>query len=164
MSSFVSSWLGSCSGATSRKRLNAWPMLSALALAACGGVASGEDSISVTEAEVQSNAADSRGEQSNGHHPKGDELFETAFRNTNGRSCASCHVTAEHSVLTPAHVTTLLSQSPSDPLFNPIDADDPSSNPPTYEHLKKGLVRVVLDLPANMDLIDFSGIVVTPPD
>ena len=35
---------------------------------------------------------------------------------------------------------------------------------PTYENLKKGLVRVVLHLPDNMDLIDFAGNVVTGPD
>ena len=164
MSLVSSSLLGLCGRGNARQRSSAWSMISALALAACGGVANGEDAIAFSEAELQSNEQDSKGAHSNGHHPKGDELFETAFRNSNGRSCASCHVTAEHTVLTPAHVTTLLAQSPSDPLFNPIDADDPAASPLTYEHLKKGLVRVVLDLPANMDLLDFAGNVVTPPD
>ena len=100
-----------------------------------------------------------------GHHrPNGEQLFETAFEDTNGRSCATCHVRADHTALTPAHVTALLAENPSDPLFNRIDADDPLAAEPTYEHLKKGLVRVILDLPDNMDLIDFEGNVVTPPD
>ncbi|HYQ44052.1 MAG TPA: hypothetical protein VER11_18855 [Polyangiaceae bacterium] len=102
--------------------------------------------------------------RSHGKPPKGDELFQTAFKHTNGRSCATCHVLADHTVLTPAHVATLLAEHPNDPLFNPIDADDPTAAVPTYEHLKKGLVRVVLNLPDNMDLIDFDGNVVTPPD
>jgi len=101
---------------------------------------------------------------SRGKPPKGEELFQTAFKHTNGRSCASCHVLSDHTVLTPAHVTTLLAEHPNDPLFNPIDADDPTAAVPTYEHLKKGLVRVVLNLPDNMDLIDFDGNVVTPAD
>lgn len=95
---------------------------------------------------------------------QGEELFETAFPGTNGRSCASCHVRDDHTVLTPSHVTALLESDPNDPLFNRIDADDPAAEEPTYEHLKKGLVRVVLKLPDNMDLIDFEGNVVTPPD
>jgi cytochrome c peroxidase len=73
-------------------------------------------------------------------------------------------VLSDHTALTPAHVGSLLAQHPTDPLFNPIDADDPLAATPTYEHLKKGLVRVVLNLPATMDLIDFNGNVVTPPD
>jgi cytochrome c peroxidase len=61
-------------------------------------------------------------------------------------------------------VTSLLATDPDDPLFNRLDADDPNAAELTYEHLKKGLVRVTLPLPANMDLIDFAGNVVTPPD
>ena len=93
-----------------------------------------------------------------------ERLFDEAFRNTNGRSCATCHVRDEHTVLTPALVIARLAADPTDPLFNRIDADDPLAAEPTYEHLKKGLVRVVLHLPDNMDLIDFAGNVVTPPD
>jgi hypothetical protein len=70
----------------------------------------------------------------------------------------------EHTVLRPDHVTALLASNPNDPLFNPIDADDPTAPVPTYEHLKKGLVRVTIKLPDNMDLIDFAGNVVTGPD
>jgi cytochrome c peroxidase len=101
---------------------------------------------------------------SHGHHEQGERLFETAFAGTNGRSCASCHVVDEHTVLTPDHVTSLLASNPNDPLFNPIDADDPTAAVPTYEHLKKGLVRVTIKLPDNMDLIDAAGNVVTGPD
>jgi cytochrome c5 len=140
--------------------LVAWPIVSLLMLSACGGTADMQELSGVNEAAV---SAQESGNE-NGHHPKGDELFETAFPNTNGRSCASCHVLSEHSVLRPAHVSALLAENPSDPLFNPIDADDPLAAVPTYAHLEKGLVRVVLNLPANMDLLDFAGNVVTPPD
>lgn len=98
------------------------------------------------------------------HRPRGEVLFDTAFAHTNGRACASCHVREEHTVLTPAHVQDLLASAPSDPLFNRIDADDPLADEPTYEHLKKGLVRVTVTLNEKMDLIDFDGNVVTPPD
>jgi cytochrome c peroxidase len=132
------------------------PALSLLLLGACGGIADDADPHAATvTADLK------RGH----HHPlDGEELFETAFPGTNGRSCASCHVREDHTGLTPAHVTALLAEDPSDPLFNPIDADDPLAAVPTYEHLKKGLVRVILNLPDNMDLIDFAGNVVTPPD
>jgi cytochrome c peroxidase len=99
-----------------------------------------------------------------GHHEQGKRLFQTAFPGTNGRSCASCHVLDEHTALRPDHVTSLLASNPFDPLFNRIDADDPSAAVPTYEHLKKGLVRIILRLPDNMDLIDSAGNVVTGPD
>jgi len=94
----------------------------------------------------------------------GEELFQAAFEPSNGRSCASCHVLEEHTVLSPAHVADLLANSPDDPLFNRIDADDPDAEELTFDHLKKGLVRVKIKLPDNMDLIDFDGNVVTPPD
>jgi cytochrome c peroxidase len=98
------------------------------------------------------------------HPPNGKRLFAEAFPGTNGRSCATCHVLEEHTVLTPANVSARLAANPDDPLFNRIDADDPLAAEPTYEHLEKGLVRVVLDLPDNMDLIDLEGNVVTPPE
>ncbi|HEY3255032.1 MAG TPA: hypothetical protein VGJ91_13825, partial [Polyangiaceae bacterium] len=130
-----------------------------LSLSACGGVADRSDGADGAQASSRQETV------SKGHGPKtGEELFRTAFAHTNGRSCASCHVLEEHAVLRPSHVAELLLSDPTDPLFNRIDADDPDAAEPSYEHLKKGLVRVVLTLPANMDLIDFDGNVVTPPD
>ncbi|MFO7179266.1 MAG: cytochrome c peroxidase, partial [Pseudomonadota bacterium] len=99
-----------------------------------------------------------------GEVKRGERLFETAFRGTNGRSCATCHVPGDHFVLKPEHVQALLAENPNDPLFNRLDADDPLAPEPTYEHLKKGLVRVILTLPDNMDVIDFEGNVITRPD
>ena len=150
------------------------PAISFLALSACGGMADDSAETGTLSEALQGGHGnnDNHGNgngHGNGHGhgnkpPSGEELFETAFDDTNGRSCATCHVRDDHTALTPAHVTALLASNPSDPLFNPIDADDPLAAVPTYEHLKKGLVRVVLNLPDNMDLIDFAGNVVTPPD
>ncbi len=128
------------------------PALSLLALSGCGGTADPATSVVVAAA-----AAKCR-------QPDGQTLFDTAFPGTNGRSCATCHVPEDNFGLTPAHVAATLAANPNDPLFNPIDADDPTAAVPTYEHLKKGLVRVTLKLPDNMDLLDFVGNVVTPPD
>ncbi len=137
------------------RALRALPAITLLTVSACGSGADEQEMSSASAAEPISN----------GHHPpNGEELFDTAFAGTNGRACATCHVRENHTALTPAHVTALLAASPTDPLFNRIDADDPLATEPTYEHLKKGLVRVVLNLPANMDLIDFEGNVVTGPD
>ncbi|NVB80204.1 MAG: cytochrome-c peroxidase [Kofleriaceae bacterium] len=88
----------------------------------------------------------------------GRQRFEHVFAGTNGRSCASCHVLSDATSLTPAHVASL---DRSDPLFQRIDADDPSAAVPTYRHLEKGLIRVTLALPPNMDVIDGNGNVVT---
>src|SRR5262249_56791459 len=66
--------------------------------------------------------------------------------------------------LRPAHVAALFAQNPSDPLFNRIDADDPTAAVPTYDHLKAGLVRVVIKLADNLDVIDGAGNVITGPD
>jgi cytochrome c peroxidase len=129
------------------------PAVSLLAFGACGTPVNEAETTSVTAAVSSKNAA-----------RDGEALFNTAFAGTNGRSCASCHVPGEHFGLTPAHVAATLAANPADPLFNPIDADDPTAAVPTYEHLKKGLVRVTLNLPDNMDVIDFFGNVVTRPD
>ena len=67
-------------------------------------------------------------------------------------------------MLTPDHVAQLLETNPDDPLFAAIDADDPATETLTFEHLKKGLVRVWLTLPENVDVIDEVGNVTTPPD
>ncbi len=105
------------------------------------------------------NACDARGRLT------GTELFGLPFPGAkNERSCASCHVPEDNFTLTPAHVSRLLETSPNDPLFSAIDADDPSAEKLTFEHLKKGLIRVWLTLPENMEQIDAAGHVITPPD
>ena len=91
----------------------------------------------------------------------GEVLFDNALPHTNGRSCATCHIAADHFALTPQHVA---SAPASDPIFNRIDADDPNAATPTYNHLKAGLVRVVLPLAANLDVIDSAGHVITNAD
>lgn len=98
------------------------------------------------------------------HLGQGRQLFEHAFAGTNGRSCATCHELASHGVLPPDHVTARLAADPSDPLFSRLDADDPAAAVPTFNHLERGLVRVTLPLPANMDVIDADGNVITRPD
>ena len=94
----------------------------------------------------------------------GKKLFERPFPGSNGRACTSCHVLSEGGTLHPENVEARLRETPDDPLFNRLDADDPAAPVPTFEHLKKGLVRVFLPLPDNMDVIDLEGNVVTPPD
>jgi cytochrome c peroxidase len=94
----------------------------------------------------------------------GRRAFAQALPHSNGRSCATCHVPSEDTALRPASVEARLAADPQDPLFNRIDADDPSAEEPGFEHLKKGLVRVVLPLPDNMDVIDAAGVVITPAD
>jgi cytochrome c peroxidase len=94
----------------------------------------------------------------------GEQLFREPFPGTNGRSCATCHVPEDNFTLTPEHVARVLATNPNDPLFSAIDADDPTARTLSFEHLKKGLIRVWLALPDNMDLIDDTGSVITPPD
>jgi cytochrome c peroxidase len=88
--------------------------------------------------------------------------FETALPGSNGRSCATCHPIGAHTALSIADADARFAANPRDPLFHPLDADDPSAATPTYAHVRKGLIRVVLPLPANMDVIDLAGNVVTP--
>ncbi|WP_231754320.1 cytochrome c peroxidase [Caulifigura coniformis] len=94
----------------------------------------------------------------------GEQLFRQAFPGTNGRSCATCHVPENDFTLTPAHVESLWKSNPNDPLFNAIDADDPDARKLTFNHLRKGLVRVWITLPDNVDIIDYLGNVTTPRD
>lgn len=94
----------------------------------------------------------------------GRDLFEQALPGSNGRSCASCHVLDEHTALSPQNVEARLLADPEDPLFHPLDADDPDADELTFDHLRKGLVRVTLALPAKMDVVDLQGRVITPPD
>lgn len=95
---------------------------------------------------------------------RGEQLFHQPLPGTNGRSCATCHVPEDHFTLTPEHVERLWKSNPNDPLFNAIDADDPDARKLTFNHLRKGLVRVWIKLPDNMDVIDYMGIVRTPRD
>jgi cytochrome c peroxidase len=91
----------------------------------------------------------------------GKALFDDALPGTNGRSCATCHVEDEHLALSRAHVASVFQSNPSDPLFNRIDADDPTAATPTYAHLEAGLVRVTLNLADNLDVVDAAGNVIT---
>jgi mono/diheme cytochrome c family protein len=91
----------------------------------------------------------------------GEQVFSTALPHTNGRSCATCHIAADHFALTPQHVQAVFASNPNDPLFNRIDADDPAAAVPTYNHLKAGLVRVTVPLAGNLDVIDGAGNVIT---
>ncbi len=89
-------------------------------------------------------------------------FFDHALPETNGRSCATCHVAEQHFVLLPATVEARLEHDPHDALFNPIDSDDPTAASPTYDHMRKqGLIRVQIKLPENMDVIDPAGNVIT---
>lgn len=94
----------------------------------------------------------------------GAKLFDRPLAHSNGRACSTCHVHTDHTTLTPGHVRELLQSDPSNALFARIDADDPNAQIPTFEHVKKGLVRVHIKLADNIDLIDASGNVTTPVD
>src|SRR6478736_3745189 len=86
--------VSSSGGGFSRTRaLVALQAVSLFALSACG---------SAEEARTDSVSAAVSGGNQASH--RGEDLFETAFPGTNGRSCATCHVRADHEVLNPAHV------------------------------------------------------------
>lgn len=119
----------------------------------CGGVASDPEAFATTGENFQQGRAQS-----------GRRLFDQAFPHSNGRSCATCHVHEDHTTLSPDHVAELLESDPDDALFNPIDADDPDAAQLRYEHLAKGLVRVLLPLADNVEIIDAAGRVITPED
>jgi len=85
----------------------------------------------------------------------------------NGRSCADCHMPADHFQLSPAGAEArfqslqeerLRMPDADDPLFRPIDADDfrtNGANASDFSNLREnGLVRIVLPLPGNIKLID----------
>lgn len=92
----------------------------------------------------------------------GKVLFDHALPDTNGRSCATCHVQAEHTALRIANVEARFQAHPCDPLFHPLDADDPGAAQLTFDHLRKrGLIRITLPLAPNLDLIDDAGNVIT---
>ncbi len=94
----------------------------------------------------------------------GRALFSQPLPGSNGRSCATCHVLDEHTALSADNVEARFASDPGDPLFHPLDADDPTAANLTFDHLRKGLVRVILPLPARMDVVDLQGRVVTPAD
>lgn len=96
--------------------------------------------------------------------PDGRTAFEQPLPGTNGRTCATCHALDDDTTLKPARVAARLAANPEDPLFHRLDADDPGARELTFEHVKLGLVRVVLPLPDNMDVIDAEGRVITAPD
>jgi mono/diheme cytochrome c family protein len=73
-------------------------------------------------------------------------------------------VSDDHFALDPDRVEWLLANDPDNPLFNAVDADDPEAGVLSFDHLRKGLVRVTLPLPDNMDVIDEHGTVITPQD
>jgi mono/diheme cytochrome c family protein len=73
-------------------------------------------------------------------------------------------VPEDNFTLTPEHVEKVWKENPKDPLFSAVDADDPNAEVLTFDHLKKGLVRVWLTLPETMDVIDDDGEVITPTD
>jgi cytochrome c peroxidase len=127
-------------------------ILAAAAVAAC----SGGDAPATDFEPIGAVANAEHGSASAGKH-----LFDNALPHTNGRSCATCHTESEHTTLLPASVEARLSADPSDPLFDPLDADDPSAPVLTFKHLRAGLVRVTLPLPPNVDVVDDSGQVIT---
>jgi cytochrome c peroxidase len=127
-----------------------------LALAACG---------SSDDTSLRSTANDATDQELLRSQLTGEQLFNQPFPGAgNQRSCATCHVPQDNFTLSPEHVVRLFETNPNDPLFSAIDADDPDAPTLTFEHLKKGLIRVGLPLPDNMDLIDDAGNVTTPSD
>jgi cytochrome c peroxidase len=85
----------------------------------------------------------------------------------NGRSCADCHMLADHFQLSPANAEERYQRlqkrrernpRADDPLFRAIDADDfriHGANATDFSNLRQnGLIRVSLPLPANLKLID----------
>jgi cytochrome c peroxidase len=124
---------------------------STLALTACGG-GTEEDAPGVAaEASIVQALA-------------GKLLFDLPLPGTNGRSCATCHAQASHFALSSAGAEARFQANPHDPLFHPLDADDPTAASPTFDHLRRrGLVRITLPLAPNLDLVDAAGNVVTGP-
>jgi cytochrome c peroxidase len=120
----------------------------AASLAACSGEAA-EGPLGEAESALSAPAKD------------GKHLFDHALPGTNGRSCATCHVQNEHTALSLENVAARFASDPTDPLFDVIDADDPSAATPTFDHLRAGLVRVTVKLADNLDLVDAQGNVVT---
>ena len=85
----------------------------------------------------------------------------------NGRSCADCHMAADHFQLSPAGAEARFQRlqlrrqrhpEADDPLFQPIDADDfrtNGENATDFSNLRQnGLVRITFTLPPNIKVID----------
>jgi cytochrome c peroxidase len=85
----------------------------------------------------------------------------------NGRSCADCHMAADHFQLSPASVEARFQflqwqrrwhRAADDPLFRPIDADDFRINgdhATDFSNLRQnGLVRISFPLPPTIRLVD----------
>ncbi|MFS8064985.1 MAG: cytochrome-c peroxidase [Byssovorax sp.] len=129
-------------------------------LAGCAGADSGDDFEDGPEGAAQ--LADTE----DPIVTQGRELFGDGTLGANGRSCATCHVLNEHTQLSPANAQSRFDPANplSDPLFRAIDADDPTAPPGslTFDHVKQGLIRVPFRLPANVDLLDEDGNVITP--
>lgn len=88
----------------------------------------------------------------------------------NGRACADCHMASNRFQLSPAAAQARFdalqrrrehNADADDPLFRPVDADDfrtRGQSADDYATLRThGLIRVTLDLPANVELLDSSG-------
>jgi cytochrome c peroxidase len=135
--------------------LRAAGFLSLPALAGCGGQAGGDEKTASIAQSVQA--------VSPGNALAGRQKFNQALSGTNDRSCATCHVEADHFMLKPENVQA---RPANDPLFNAIDADDPNATPLTFNNLRAGLVRITLELPDNVDLVAIppEAVMFTPPD
>jgi hypothetical protein len=80
---------------------------------------------------------------------------------TNGRTCATCHQFTDGMSITPEHVQLrFLTSSGTDPIFRPVDgANCDNFDVSTIDArrnaysllLKKGLIRVAIDVPANAE-------------
>ncbi len=80
---------------------------------------------------------------------------------TNGRSCATCHVTTDAMSLTPADAQArFMSSGGTDPLFRPVDgATCPSADVSTFQAeqtaysllLNRGLIRISIPVPAGAE-------------
>jgi mono/diheme cytochrome c family protein len=135
--------------------------LAVMSLAACAdpSLSEGLQSASL----VESDSASAKDTRACAPVAAGRRAFQEVLPGVeNERACATCHVEAQAMTLSPAEVAT---RAPEDPLFNAIDADDPSASPLTFNNLRAGLVRVTLDLPENVDLLPIppEASLFTPP-
>src|SRR5262245_21960801 len=84
--------------------------------------------------------------------PSGRLLFIRGEFGGNGRTCVTCH-SLRTGDITLDHIQTRFAENPLDPLFRAIDSDDGTGA--TYNRLlTHATFRVVVDLPANIQLAD----------